>query len=51
MKQEDVYMTLEQAEDIVMAAEVGVFRGSASELAHAILLIAATDEHHRRNPL
>jgi hypothetical protein len=34
------WMTEEQAEDIVMAAEVGVFRGRPSELAHARLLLS-----------
>ena len=34
-------MTLEQAEDIYMANQVGLFHGTDSELAHAILLLSA----------
>jgi len=37
-------MTEDQAESIVLAAEVGRFHGSRSELAHAILIIAARDK-------
>lgn len=32
-----------EAESIVLAAEVGVFRGTRSELAHAYLILAARD--------
>lgn len=38
------YMTKDQAEEIVMAAELGMFRGTASEIAHARLLLARRDE-------
>lgn len=35
----EIYMTDEQAEQIVMANAIGMFRGTQSELAHAVLLI------------
>ena len=35
----DDWMTLGQAEDIVRAANVGMFRGTENELAHALMLI------------
>ena len=37
----EVYMTLEQAEEILAAAEVGFFYGSRSQLAHARILVSA----------
>jgi len=37
------YMTIEQAEQIVMAAEVGMFHGTDSELAHALLLVGSAN--------
>jgi hypothetical protein len=35
----ETFMTLDQAEDIVMANAVGMFHGTQSELAHAVLLM------------
>ena len=37
-------MTEDEAESIIMAAEVGMFKGARSELALALLLIAARDK-------
>jgi hypothetical protein len=37
------FMTEDQAEEIVMADEVGMFHGRPSELAHARLLLANRD--------
>jgi hypothetical protein len=34
-------MTVEEAEQIIMAAEVGMFYGTRSELAHALIAVAA----------
>ncbi len=33
------FMTIEQAEEIYMALELGVFHGTQSEAAHAVLLV------------
>jgi hypothetical protein len=38
------WMTLDQAEEMVMASELGMFHGNDSELAHAILLIKSYEE-------
>ena len=38
------WMTVEQAEEIVMASEVGMFYGNDSELAHAILILKSYEE-------
>jgi len=45
-------MTLDEAESIIMAVEVGKFRGSASECAQALLMIAARpdDEKEEAQP-
>lgn len=40
-------MTLEDAESIVMAVEIGVFHGSPSEYAQALLIIAGELEKDR----
>lgn len=44
MSTDEVYMTLEQAEDIIMANEVGMFTGNRSQLAHAILLVSTESD-------
>ena len=43
MNDKEVFMTEAQAEQILMAYEVGLFRGTRSELTHARLLIAGRE--------
>lgn len=47
-KESDIYMTREQAEEIIMAVEVGMYNidypGNRSRLAHARLLLAASTQ-------
>ncbi len=42
--EEKPYMTEEQAEQILMAAILGMFRDSKSKLSHAVLLIDARNK-------
>lgn len=43
MDADKVYMTIEQAEEIEMAINLGMYYGDNSRAAHALMLLAARD--------